>query len=267
MLKNKWKNIKASARRRDKLIKKSQLQTGGGRLTIPEKRIVESPLYLDIANKLGVSASGNVPRFDSDSASGSQIEPPTSRLRQIMSTNLNESIDSVVNDEDTRMSTGSNMTTADIGNALNATFQENSSDDLNQSSSLPELPSLNQSSSSSQFSRIASTPSTSTPSTSKNSGASTTVQSKKKKTGDVQKDTSTQLSEHLTQQQENNLLHNQYLTLQIERSQIAKEREILEKQLVEMEVQKKEQLMNIEIGKQRRLAELEVEAKRREYNL
>lgn len=83
-LQTKWRNIKADIRRRLQLIKKAQnITTGGGKLSKKEKRIVESSLYREAADKMGASAAGNEARFDSDSqgGSGSSVLHPTKRLR------------------------------------------------------------------------------------------------------------------------------------------------------------------------------------------
>lgn len=53
---------------------KKQKTTGGGRITTHDLRIIESPAYLDLALQLGISAFGNEPRTDSDSAN---IQSPT----------------------------------------------------------------------------------------------------------------------------------------------------------------------------------------------
>lgn len=90
-LENKWKNIKHDARQRDTYIKKARLRTGGGELTKKEKRIVDSPLYADIVNKLGISASGNVPRFDNDQSNS--IPLPSKRLRNVLSLGDDNSVD------------------------------------------------------------------------------------------------------------------------------------------------------------------------------
>lgn len=238
-MKNKWKNIKASARRRDALIKQAQTKTGGGKLTAPEKRIIESQSYADIANKLGISAKGNEARFDSDNVSGASIEPPTRRLKRAL--REKEPADDIFVDEDSRMSTSSAMST----DSVNTTFEDVSDDHATPSSSNHVFPTM------------------SAPS---NESSEAAVNPKKKKKPNAE-DYSSQFKVNLEQQQKNNLLQKQYLEVQIERSQIAKEREILEKRLVQMKVDKEQALMDIELDKQRQLAALEIEAKRREYGL
>lgn len=64
-LQTKWKHIEANARRWNQHIRQSQAQTGGGKLSEAEKRIISSQLYSDIVDRLGASASGVAPRFDS----------------------------------------------------------------------------------------------------------------------------------------------------------------------------------------------------------
>lgn len=86
-LQSKWSNIKPLARRRQKIIIDATKKTGGGSLTEKQKGIIDGPLYRDIATRLGISASGNVPRFDSDSADQSEIEPPSKRLKSKLSLN------------------------------------------------------------------------------------------------------------------------------------------------------------------------------------
>lgn len=54
-IQNKWKNLKANARRRNQLIKKAQTQTGGGKLSHYEQKIVDSNLLADVATRLGNS--------------------------------------------------------------------------------------------------------------------------------------------------------------------------------------------------------------------
>lgn len=53
--------------------------TGGGSLTPHETRVVNSSAYMDLASKLGISASGNDPRADSD-GNRTTVRPPTDRL-------------------------------------------------------------------------------------------------------------------------------------------------------------------------------------------
>lgn len=85
---DKFKNAKQSARTVDVLLKQ-QSNTGGGSLTPKEKRIVNSVGYLELANKLGRSARGNMPRADSDAdLTASLTSPPTNRLRTRLTTRL-----------------------------------------------------------------------------------------------------------------------------------------------------------------------------------
>lgn len=86
----KWKNIKQDARKRDSLIRKALNQTGGGQIKQKDKRIMESQLYADVANKMGLSSSGNNPRFDCDQ-SNSMPQPPK-RLRSALSLDADDGI-------------------------------------------------------------------------------------------------------------------------------------------------------------------------------
>lgn len=90
-LDTKWKNIKHDVRQRDAYIKKARRRTGGGELSKKEKRIAESQLYADIACKLGISVSGNVPRFDNDQSNS--IPLPSNRLRNVLSLGDDDSVD------------------------------------------------------------------------------------------------------------------------------------------------------------------------------
>lgn len=74
--------MKQTARTVDAAIKKQSI-TGGGKLSNQERRIIQSPGYLELAKKLGKSASGNVAR-DSDSAD-IDIQPPTKRTERLFS--------------------------------------------------------------------------------------------------------------------------------------------------------------------------------------
>lgn len=82
--KKKFENVKAQARKRETLLKR-QLETGGGRLSKAEERIVKSPAYADLAIKLGISAFGNARRTDSD-ANLENPPPPTRRLANVLNT-------------------------------------------------------------------------------------------------------------------------------------------------------------------------------------
>lgn len=100
-LKTKWKNIKAKVRRRNEFIKQAQQYTGGG--PFKDQRVIDSPLFMDIATRMGISLSGLAARFDSDSGTGTSTpNPPTNRLARVMNETVNEdfmdsvqSIDSV----------------------------------------------------------------------------------------------------------------------------------------------------------------------------
>lgn len=82
--KKKFENIKKKARQRDTLVKR-QLETGGGTLSKSEQRIIKSSAYTDLATKLGISAFGNTPRTDCDTAE-EHSTPPTQRLRNVLNT-------------------------------------------------------------------------------------------------------------------------------------------------------------------------------------
>lgn len=231
-LQTKWKNIKAIARRRESLARKAQSATGGGSLAPHERRVVESSLYNDVVNKLGVSAKGNNPRFDSDGASTSGVPAPTPRLHRVMSMDTRS--------ESSRMSTATPSSLfADLD--IDGTFPPPAT-----------------------TTATAATSSTATSSHSGQSNRSTDEPLSKR--ARISTPTGA-LDEHLAQQQENNLLHKQYLTFQIERAKIAKEREKLQTRLVEIDIEKANALKNIEIDKQQKLADLEILAKRREMGM
>lgn len=80
----KFANMKDIARKRDQMVAK-QKQTGGGSLTPHETRVVNSSAYMDLASKLGISASGNDPRADSD-GNRAMTRPPTDRLACVLET-------------------------------------------------------------------------------------------------------------------------------------------------------------------------------------
>lgn len=81
-----------TARDRQKYEKEIN-KTGGGSLTPNQRKILKSPLYADLANKLGKSASGGSSRFDSDAMDSSNPPPPSKRLRDVLSTNTETSDD------------------------------------------------------------------------------------------------------------------------------------------------------------------------------
>lgn len=83
-LQKKWKNIKSDVRRQASLAKQIGGKTGSGQLTAKEKRIVESASYRDAALRMGISATGNVARFDSDSQdSNSSVACHSRRLKRV----------------------------------------------------------------------------------------------------------------------------------------------------------------------------------------
>lgn len=59
-------------------------QTGGGRLTPQEERIVNSSAYTDLISKLGVAATGGEARSDSDATSNQTLKAPTDRLQNVL---------------------------------------------------------------------------------------------------------------------------------------------------------------------------------------
>lgn len=81
------------------ILLKEQNVTGGGQLKPRERRIVNSLGYLELANKLGKSAKGNSPRFDSDSEV-TCVSAPTERLRARLTARI-FSTDSNLNEENT----------------------------------------------------------------------------------------------------------------------------------------------------------------------
>lgn len=95
-MQNKWKNIKAKAKQRNRLIRQALKRTGGGSLKPAERQIAESTLYNDVVAKLGIAPEGNLSRFDSDASVNVVVPPPTARLRRVMSLG-SQSIDSDVN--------------------------------------------------------------------------------------------------------------------------------------------------------------------------
>lgn len=90
--------MKKNARRRAEIIKR-QKQTGGGRITKQEMKIIESPAYMELSLKLGASAHGNMPRADND-AIEICVEPPTKRLQQVLNSVADQNI------EDNTLSSG-----------------------------------------------------------------------------------------------------------------------------------------------------------------
>lgn len=101
--------------------KKEVNKTGGGSLTAKQMKILKSPLYEDLANKLGKSATGSHPRFDSDADAGSSAaKPPTARLQRIMSTSststANHGDDESIKSTDDQSNAESTGTTSSIMN-------------------------------------------------------------------------------------------------------------------------------------------------------
>lgn len=229
-LQTKWKHIKANARRRNQLIRQSQTQTGGGKLSEAEKRIISSQLYSDIVDRLGASASGVAPRFDSDSTSSSTafVDPPTTRLRRTRSTVSFVDADEIFDD------------------VLMA-------DDMQEPSLIDEAEAGPSSASQSSTNRKQSVKRLST---SSRGGA-------KRKRSVSQADNMELLNEYIIAQQDSLQLQTKYHEIQIKRAEIALETEILRKRQAEVELEKSTALKEIEVSKQQRMAELEIEAAER----
>lgn len=237
-------------------MKKSLNATGGGKLTSKERRIVHSPLYRETANKMGVSATGNDPRFDSDSQdSVSALDPPTKRLREaearqnLLADNLNISDECLNFDislgipEDARTSFEnilSQATTPATASSLQRPPQTRTA-----KTATATATATNATVTSSQRIPVR------TPTTSSQAVSSRVT-------------TNTPLSEHLNQQVDTSSLHKQYLEMQIERTKIAIEREKLQMRLVEIEVLKAETLWADEVEHKKLMMELEAQAMRRE---
>lgn len=244
------------------MIRKSQNQTGGGVLTPAEKRIVDSVLYADIVTKLGISAFGSAPRFDSDSASTETPAAPTTRLQNVIDIQNTQSSFGNIHEETLMTSSSLNFSMFfELNESLDNAVPSTSFANIPQGNlSTGNVGNLDSSSHQSNVSAV-STSSSTTP-----TGQQTLQIARKRNMKDIQIENSMQLTEHLNQQKENNLLQKKYIEIQIERSQIAKEREILQKRLLEIEIEKSVALKNIEIEKQKQLADMEIEMKRRKYN-
>lgn len=247
-LQNKWKNIKQVARKREALRKRAQNQTGGGKLSKTEQRIVDSQLYADVAVKMGVSAFGNTARFDSDL--DSIPTPPTSRLAN-----------AILDDDDSQMSFGSAM-----GNIVDA----DSVDDYGASASTSGVK---------KVSKRCASRSKSMASTSVESFFSSSFSSKNIR--DVRAETTVQLSEYLSKNNGNIELQAHLLRQQIDREEKAKERNDfqvrkskaeaeraecdLKKAKIDLELA--ESLKEIEVEKARKLADMQIEAQRKNLGL
>lgn len=229
-MQNKWKTVKASARRRDQLIRKSLSKTGGGFLSTFEKKIVESSLYSDVASKLGISAHGNEPRFDSDATlqSNANITPPTQRLQN------------AINNENASTSEQQEEINDDDDDGVGTPLSESTTNLSTTTEVLCPIPSIS--------------------SISPSSSQDLDTMKKRNTLKDAQ-------FENLNQQRENNEIYNKYLQLQVERSQFSKDREMIRLKMAKIELEKVEALRNIEIDKQKQLAQLEIDAKRRDLNM
>lgn len=84
--------MKQNARTVDGILQKQKI-TGGGQLTNQEQRIIMSTGYLELAKKLGKSASGNIAR-DSDSTESS-MQAPTLRT-QLLSQDDNDNDSTII---------------------------------------------------------------------------------------------------------------------------------------------------------------------------
>lgn len=244
-LQNKWKNVKQVARKREALRKKAQNQTGGGTLSKTEQRIVDSPLFADVATKMGASASGNSSRFDSDLGNLVPI-PPTSRLAN-----------AIAYDEDSQMSFGSSMN--------NLAVDGGSDDDDGGVSTVKKA---------SKRSRSKSVASTSAESFLSSSTTSKNIR-------DVRADTVIQLSEFLSKNTEGVELHTQLLRqqidceeksnertdLQLRKSKAEAEKAELDLKKAKIDLELAESLKDIEVQKAQKLADMEIEAQRKRLGL
>lgn len=233
-LKTKWKNIKADVRRRDVLVKKAKTKTGGGKLTPREQKIVDSQSFQDVATKMGVSASGNEARLDSDATT--MPTPPTRRLARAFS--------SIAQDDESRMS-------------FTESFDTESSERNDLDNSVPSIASMFQFSP--RRSEVTSTVTSSTTTITK-ATANSNIR-------DIQLRNTVHLGDHLINMNKNDELQSQYLELQIERSKQQNARESIQTKILQAELDTVEALKQIEIQKARELAALEIEAKRKELNL
>lgn len=220
-------------------------------MTPAEKRIMESTLFADVVTRLGISATGNEPRFDSDAGpSSSTVAAPTKRLRTVLSRADLGDFDDVTN-----MSFGSDGETTptplvenvDVAVAsLNTSSQSNRSD----VSLVENRSDLEASASNAQ-----------TEQTSHSSS------SRKRNFREVQMENSLQLNEQMAKNNETIALQQRYLQLQVERAEMAKDREVLQKRLLEIEVEKMDELKGLEIEKRKLMNDMELEAMRRNLNL
>lgn len=271
-IQNKWKNVKANARRRDQLAKKSQSQTGGGKLTRAEIRIVNSNLLGDVATKLGVSARGADPRFDSDSnssvppsgRSSSVPSAPTRRLERLKRTVSYVDVDV---DDDTCMS-GKSKDSFDT-----------SSIDASDETSIGLY---------GEFSRSLASNDDSSRENVSHSTPNSMVK-RKKHPRDIQNELMSQnLQQHqsnLLKQNECSVHQNTYWKLQAERAGTSNEHEKLKKQMTEIgiekatiekdrlkslsqiDIDKQAELAKIEIEKQKEIVKMELEAKRKQLGI
>lgn len=91
-------------------------------------KILKSSLYEDLANKLGKSAKGSDPRFDSDSSAGSSAAiPPTPRLKRIASTSSSSTAQHVDVDDDSTQSSADDQSIADSTGTTKSIVNETSS--------------------------------------------------------------------------------------------------------------------------------------------
>lgn len=218
-------------------MKKNLTKTGGGKLKGKDLRIVESPMYRDAAIKMGISATGNDARMDSDSQTMVGTVPPTKRLK-----NLTPSNNLLTNLSDESLEFEIDLMSRENDDVGPTTFENILSQ---------QTPNTSKKTSASMTSSSRAVSSRST---------ATNIRNMKS----VSSDHSTQMTENLNQQSTNNSLQKEYLELQVERTKIAIEREKLQKRLVEIEVMKAELLMEDEIQHRQEMMKLEAERMRRE---
>lgn len=253
--------------------------TGGGKLTDLEKRIIESPLYSDIVAKLGVAITGNQSRFDSDHVAGTDIAPPTNRLKRIMST---EHRNSHIEDVEMVSNSASYASLLDDDNnyyeASTSTQRSQRRNSFEASTSTAQRRDSPEASTSSAHLRE--NPPSNTPAKVSNrrvtfdtmprkrpsSAASQKCTAKRSKRG-IQDDNIQQLNENLKEQHEAYTLQKEYWKLQVQRAEEGLNRDKLETQLVQINMEKATELKTIEVNKQKWLAKMEIEARRRELNL
>lgn len=250
-------------RRRASLLKKIEGKTGGGKLTTKEKRIVESDSYRDAALRMGISVTGNAPRFDSDSQdSVSNVLCHSKRLKRVLSrANVSENL---TNSEETQHAFNLSLDESNESHGITS-FQNCLTQPDAPTSISQEIP---------QSANVAS--SAQRQSSFQHASTSTSVSANVQQPGNAEKTPRPyRLSRPAirnvrevdsTQTTENASLQQEYLNLQIKRTQIGIEREELQKRLVEIDVQKAEMLMMEEVNHKKMMMKLELEAKQEELD-